>query len=791
MRAVLTIIKGNLRKGKGAFISIFILMFVLSLSLSAVLTINTNSTRRDAQALKEAGYGDTIACVTDSNVVANGTTVDALYDRIRTGEGVKSVRRVNCIYGSLKELNGHNSSSSIIGMPYGSGSYNFVVFKGEGEGVYKEAPVLSDGEACVPISYQSMYDCKIGDTFKLKVQDGYKEFKVKYYFEDPFMGSSMMGVKTVLFTESDIEKLRAADDGSNETPIQQGTYFDITKTEDAPASALKYAQKLNESTGINNYAWLTMATSQASSYMLILTNIFSGILVAFVLLLLVVAIIVIGHSISSSIEMNYVNIGVLKAIGTSQSYLRLVFILQYGIAAFLGAVAGVPVAIPVVHLVNGMTLSVTGLNVSDQIALAECVVSLGLMLLLIILYVIYKLRKLRKIKPVRALAGGRDEVYFSSRVQLGIHKRGLGFWLAMRQLISNAKQYIGAVIITMLLVFFLIMVSGMSSWMGEDGAALSSFFDCFQTDLDIGYIDDSIQPEVEDKINEISKIETSFHETSRYLNLDNYNMFCFICEKPDQYSTVLQGRTCLYDNEVMVTKFVAKDLELKIGDTVTITTGSHTADYIISGFYQCANDMGSNFAMSEDGYERLVEKELDNYSTLYRIADSDKATQIQEMLTKQYEKNQLKASVSNEFNEIDSIVSAVQGISTLIYIISLVFVFVIIVMQCSKIFVREQTDFGIYKAQGFSTGMLRHQFAIRFAIIAAIGSMLGVVMDFLLSGYMMKLLFSFMGISEAPTNSTLDMYLIPIGFMVIFFYLFAYLLSYKLKKVQPRNLITE
>jgi ABC-type lipoprotein release transport system permease subunit len=239
----------------------------------------------------------------------------------------------------------------------------------------------------------------------------------------------------------------------------------------------------------------------------------------------------------------------------------------------------------------------------------------------------------------------------------------------------------------------------------------------------------------------------------------------------------------------LVTQLVAKDLGVNVGDTVTVSLKGKSQDYIVSGIYQCGNDLGSNFAMSEAGYEKLMGSEMDQSDCNYVLKDAGKKKAITDAITQTYGD---KIKISEESRSfIDTIVTAVGGIATIIYLIAIVFVAVIVFMLCEKLFLLEKTDIGIYKAVGFASKRLRKQFAMRFAVVAAVGSVLGLILRTFLAGACMNMLFSFMGMGGYSMHRSLDVALIPGIFMVVIFYLFAYVLSRKIKRVNTRILISE
>lgn len=83
-----------------------------------------------------------------------------------------------------------------------------------------------------------------------------------------------------------------------------------------------------------------MTKSMSAHYTMLFVSIITSVLLVFMGLLLIVVIIVITYSITTGIQMDYVNIGILKAVGITQEQLRLILVLQYIAAEIVGMAAG-------------------------------------------------------------------------------------------------------------------------------------------------------------------------------------------------------------------------------------------------------------------------------------------------------------------------------------------------------------------------------------------------------------------------------------------------------------------
>lgn len=307
------------------------------------------------------------------------------------------------------------------------------------------------------------------------------------------------------------------------------------------------------------------------------------------------------------------------------------------------------------------------------------------------------------------------------------------------------------------------------------------------------YVDKSLRPKVEEMIEKETPIADFFRIKSGYMYLNGNKYMSFVCDDPEEYVTVYGGRTCTYENEVIITQFLADQLGGSIGDTVEVqSSGSRESEFIISGFYQNANNMGSNFAMSLEGYQRITSKaeEMESMQTVYRLQDKEKADIILNKLKVRYGGGYHYQNL-NYFSQIDSILAAIKGISMMIYIIAGVLVITVVCMVCGKIFIREKRDYGIYKEQGFTGRSLRYQFALRFAFVAFIGCARGILIDFMFSDACMSLILSMMGCTMQEDRVDLMIFVLPCVFILMLFFGFSYLKAGKIRKVEPTLLIEE
>lgn len=150
------------------------------------------------------------------------------------------------------------------------------------------------------------------------------------------------------------------------------------------------------------------------------------------------------------------------------------------------------------------------------------------------------------------------------------------------------------------------------------------------------------------------------------------------------------------------------------------------------------NDTGQCFSMALTGAERLGINCI--YYGGYSLSDTSNYKEIEKELNKKFG-NILEANATTEGKVIDNTYEvAINAMKAIIYTFSVVFALVVVMMVCTKTFLQERKDIGIYKALGFTTGKLRLQFAVRFLIISIIGSAIGSLLSTVLSGKLLSTL---------------------------------------------------
>lgn len=776
---ILTLLKANIRHKKSAFISVVLLMIIISMSLTAILSVRNSSVESVENAYEQSGSGDVIS------IIHGKQLTDELLQSVKEHEFVDSMKNYQTVYinkAVVKDktiTNGWNACKLRLGLKLFNTGLN---------GYEEKIPPLSKGEIYVPQGILTNMECETGDKITLYTIGGEYEFTIKGVVVEPAFGAAVIGWKNVFISDDDLEEM-LSEGKAAETDIAVAEQYElhIFKSDDCTLSIDQFKRQLNLDTGISDNSYASITRDALIHYTTLYTTIVSSCLMVFIGILTVIVLIVMGHSISSGIEMDYANLGVLKAQGLSKGRLRAVLILQYLLAQIVGASIGTVCALPLAKALCNVFQPITAILAESHIAIFQSLAIIFGILMISTAFVFLITNKVGKISPVRAISGGRKEIYFDSRVKAPIYKRGLSASLALRQFTSGKRRYAAVLAITAILVFFMMTITVLGNTLNSKTAmeAMGNIM----ANIEVSFQevpDDNMLEKIENTVEEYSPIEKKYYMTSQYISIDGEEVWCGIHKDVDNL-VILKGRMPTYDNEIVITEIVADEMGITMGDQVTLSYRDKKGEYIISGIYQYMNDTGRNFSMSLEAAEKLG---IDAISWGgYTISDENRAEEIVDALNEKYADRLEARCYDDSYNDIYNV--AIDAMKAVIYSFSIIFALVTVHMVCSKAFIRERADIGIYKAMGFTSGNLRLQFALRFLIVSVLGSVIGAVFSVLFSGKLLSALLRSIGITNLAVDFSLATFMMPIFLICICFFVFAYLVSRKIKNVAIRELVVE
>lgn len=776
---ILTLLKANIRHKKGSFLSIIILMIIISMSFNAIFSIKGNCVNSIENALDSTNVGDL------NLFVSSHVLTDELFESVENHSSVKEVITKEAV-GSLGAEFGDTKDGNAWLMLRLTDEYRLL---NEDLSDYaEETPELKKGEMYVSQGVGTKLGCNVGDKIKVDTLTGTREFTIKGFVVEPLCGCMNIGFKMVFISDEDFIQLQE-DALTKATNEQKADYriIHIYKADESISDS-EFKRQLNLDTGIVDYALASLPRSQSLYYTNIFPDIILSVLLAFVAFLVAIVLIVMGHSISTSIDMEYTSLGVLKAQGFTENKIKMMFISQYLFAQIIGAIIGVTLALPFIKFFGGIFQPILAIPTENNVSVLASVLFILAILVISVIFILITTRKISKISPMRAISGGKNDIYFNSRLNAPISKKALSSSLALRQFISNKRRYIGTMLIISILMFFMLTMNVLGNSIDSESAMKSMGLPYLE--LSLMYKDsvsDSQVEEIESIIEKYTEIDEKYNFSNMCMSLNGDEYNCAVYKNPESI-IMLEGRYPQYDNEIVITDILADELNLKIGDKVTVSNNSFNAEYIITGINVDARDLGLNFCISLEGAKKLDVKDV--YYSGYSLKDSSECIAIADEINKNF--SDIVTATGNESDSLlDMYNLAIDAMTAIIYVISIMFSLVVVMMVCKKAFLQERRDIGIYKSLGFTSSKLRLQFSVRFLIVSLIGSAFGSLLSALFTQKTLTEVFRLVGISNFNAQFTLMSFIIPIAIIAVSFFTFAYLASRKIKKVEIKELVIE
>ncbi len=774
---ILKLIKANIKHKKGSFKSIIALTAIIVFSFTGTVSNNDNI---DRSLDRSHGYANT---PTFTALALKRNLQDNITEEIEKHPEVTGVTEKECIIS--ENAKAEEQKLSKVFFLYRGSEDIYRVFN-ESFTAYKENPEpLEEGEIYVPYGMTADSDIKIGSVISFGPDDNPENFTVKGFVEEPFLGATTIGTKRLFISDSDFERIYG---NTDELYFGKASDIGVNLTEDADYVTVK--KELNDMCGLISSSFFSISKAETTYYTKIYSEAGSKILLAFLILLVVIVIISIWHSISTSIEMEYINLGILKAQGFTSDKIRLVYILQYLVAEIIGSVIGLILSVPALKGLGMIFQQITGLLTATDISFFKCGIMAAALIAITMIFVVLATAKAAKISPVRAISGGKSEVHFDSRLNIPVKAKPLSFFIGLRQFTSRIRSYGGSVLIVALLVYFMMTITVLSQKLSADEFDTGLMYPNITTYMTKDFDIDNMSG-VEQAVLDVDPDAKTIFSLNQYVMADGFEIACSAYNRPEAMYKAIDGRMPIYDNEVAVTEISAELFGKSIGDTVTIGSESNE-EFIITGTFQGFNDLGKTIIITSEGLYKI-----DNSMPIFsaELSDLSLLSEAENALNDKFGDVIKKTEINAEENSDEGMMELVDTIlailSIAVYTISVIFSAVVIGMICGKSFIKERTDIGIFKALGFTANTLRRQFAFRFMIIAVIGSVLGGIASFFLTSPLLVTLLRMMGLTQLDADISFITFIFPAAAISLSFFIFSYIAAGKIKKIEVRELISE
>lgn len=785
MKSVFMLTAANLRRHKGAAISLGLLVLIASLLLNLGIMSITGFATLFSRKLDKLHTPYVAATFSNELGAERKTQLEHL---ITDNSSVTETQTENV-------LSFPAASFSLKD----SGSYsNGVIFENIGE-ASKMGKFSLVGKHDTP-SGNSIYapyilktkGYKVGDNFTLFCRGKSYKFVIAGFTEDIMLGTLDTGGIRFFLPDSSYKKFA---DELNDKSAQAVLLSARTKTiDDAP----------------DLYDIISKQTSQDPKDVLLIStcsidivkladsmpvNIGSAMEIAFAFIVALVLLLVVHFRIVNSIEEDMQNIGALEAIGYTSRQVRGGFVLQFLTTAIFGCAAGIALSYAVA-VPHGKALAAeTGLNFEQSFNMPANLITFFAMLACVAVVALLTTKRIRKLPVVVALRGGiKTHSFRRNHIPLERTHGPLNLLLSMKTLFANARQNVALVIILAAVSFASVFIFMLFYNFNVDDTVMAHTLGGETPDIRIGAQSASDAGSLINDLPKLPDITQALGIGFAALDADGKSGYGRISADYSKFKNnqTYEGRYPKHDNETAIGGLLAARLNKHIGDTVSLSCGNEKRDFIITGFVQSINTLGKGIFITDAGMLRINPNYRPVTVYVYLNKDAGVSDEIHTISNKYSAKISI---ISNERAAMQSALSTYESVvavfALIIFTVMALIVILILSLITGTTLLRRRQETGIEKALGFTTRQLVLQISTGFLPVALIGSLAGGILGWFGANPLMSCLFRAMGIMKVdfflPVTSV-PLICIVITLLTLIISIIA---AGRVRKITPCALVSE
>lgn len=747
--------RAEIKTKYGILCRTFTMAFLSFACIICAVTLYMSGMRSVSERMDMLGYGNVTIWVANEP--------NELSEEIRKMDGIRELTAQRLIYAGYRIGEKYSDNEGQLIYYDRKIPYRFIDEGG------RELPVfqIKSGEIYISPALSSTFDVGIGTEIEFEYSRSKKPvtYTVKGYFEDGFMGSSMIDMNSFLVSRQDFDDLLTKVQETKEADAlaKRGSMLHVTAQDNIQAD--KVIWRIMADTDTSLYTEYAYAKESVLSYQTLLQNILCAFLGAFSIILFIMNLITSMKSLSDTIMEEMSDISELRMIGTNGGMLRAVYFILFEGDYLLAYLAAAPIAFIMAGILSKLLVTSTGQLVRIVIPTTIIILIFILMMVTQSITLILRTGHILNIRPVMI---GREELTRNNGSFFDI-KKPLAFFVALREVETNKRKYTGLFVIAVLLTFFLSVIGRMSAWLGPNGEGLMNAFSVADHDLGVQPFNSSVpMDEIRRAIEWYSPVRETYEIAMQpvYVNGREYTANVL---NDTSYFHVLKGKEPK-GQEILITDTVADELGIGIGESVQITGEGKTNNYTVSGIYMCANGMGSNIGMSLEGYSHIGD--INGYIWCYHYI-LEKG-EIRDFAADFIRENYKGVDVhTNSWSGLEGIVSLMHLMIVVIYLVSAVFIALSVALIMGSLIRSGERTLTIYRTLGMSRKQVRLSFVLRFMIVVGIGSIGGLLLSGLFADRLIGRIFIIAGIGEFHVRSPVFAMVIPFVVILLFFSVFA------------------
>lgn len=623
---------------------------------------------------------------------------------------------------------------------------------------------LSKGEIAVPLYFKQQENLELGDIITISNQGFQLDVTIVDFVRDVQMNPSIVHSKRFVVHHEDLNLLKA-NLGESEYAIE----FLLTDLKNLDAFR-------------NDYQSASLpAKGPAIDYHLfkVLNGITDGIVAVVIFLvsifIIMIAVLCIRYVLLATMEEDFKEIGVLKALGISLLDIKKMYGMKYIVLSAFASIVGYVASLFFHRLfTKNMMLYIGTAPKSFSLQIVP-LISVMIVFLLIMCFCMLTLRKFNHITAVNALRSGTVREAGRRQNILALHNRvpfNIHFHLACKDVLSRFNTFCLLFVVFIICTFLIIVPvnflhtiqsPNFIQYMGVEKSDIR--IDLQQTDhiaQDFNHLMEKIEQD-----EDVDKFSPSV--TSQYKVINNEgNEENFVIETGDftvfplEY---LHGHAPKGENEIALSYLNSKELEKNVGDELTIIIDNREKTMIVRGVYQDVTNGG-----------RTAKAALpfnDKTALWYEISLNVKPHINISEKVEEYSKTLHAAKVTDLPNYlVQTFGNTIEQLKLFILftiMITILLTILITTLFLKMLIAKDGTRIAMMRSIGFSSKNMKVQYMTKTLIVLSMGIVGGTVVSNTVGQGLVSVLLSFMGASKIKfvIDPVQAYVIVPLLFMIV------------------------
>lgn len=652
---------------------------------------------------------------------------------------------------------------------------------------------LNSGEIAFSLVEKNKNNLEIGDKIIINLGDSKKEFTIKNFSKDAIFGSSMMEMKRVLISDEDYKIFEAYKEGG-----VMNSYYLMSKDTNALEKEFK---------GIACNTIINFDNSMLNTTF-ILDMLPSGVLIIVSLCLILIAFLILRFTIIFTLQDDFKEIGVMKAIGLKDFHIKKIYLVKYLVITIIGVVIGFAASFPFGNIflnqsTGNMLMESSSGNVFVNIACSIFIV------LVVLLFCYTCTRKLNKFSAIDAIRNGSNGESFKGRRSLKLRnykKINVPVFIALNDILCNIKRFV-VLILTFCLGTILIIIPLNTINTLKDGSIITIFGmenkDVFiETDKMDKY---TMGADKEEYLKDMENLSQSFSDNGigtklhgevmyrlRFYAGDKDNVLTLMTLQSlnsgtDNHS-VLKGKMPEFKNEAAITEIVAEKLKVSIGDTIYAQVGKEKKELIVTGLYESMNNMGESVRLNPK-----IDIDFKYLAAVFPFQGDfegkEEPSVLIDKLRDKYPSYLIQNSQEYTSKYLGSSLEQFDTMKNLIVLIVICINALITILMMKTFITKEKGEIAMLKSVGFRNSSIRFWQSARISIVLVVAITLGIILSNFLGPLAVGQLFATMGVHNIAFKvEALEVYIVYPVILLVVTTAIAYLSAGAVKKVDLKEI---